>query len=344
METFLNDDAIKLVTEVTKKIIIQGDLNHAFELLDKNFSEISEKIATSILLNNAKYVTLCNKRDSGLISDSDADVEEAKIKLNLTRIITKVPGEIEIQKMLGKFKQPLYKSTSYENLEKILGPINHLVKINWLYKGILASKSVCQVVRSDGQKGTGFLLKNGYLMTNFHVLPNKDRARSAKIIFDYEEDLSGNMLKTSTFFLEPDDSKFSPIQEYDYAYIKVIDDNPANSLNQWGFLELDTFSEPQINDPVTIIQHPLGQAKQIALTANQIIGINGDKLFYLTDTEKGSSGSPVFNNEWQVIALHHAGKKEEDGGLLIDPSTAQKRGANEGILIKSIAQHIGVGI
>jgi endonuclease G len=94
---------------------------------------------------------------------------------------------------------------------------------------------------------------------------------------------------------------------------------------------------------VTIIQHPLGGTKQIALTANKIIGIDRDrhKLFYQTDTEPGSSGSPVFNNEWKVIALHHAGKTESDGGLVIDVKTGEKRGANEGILIKEIVQNIG---
>ena len=59
----------------------------------------------------------------------------------------------------------------------------------------------------------------------------------------------------------------------------------------------------------------------------------------MTDTERGSSGSPVFNNDWKVIALHHAGKTEEDGGLVINPATGEKRGANEGILIKNIVQH-----
>jgi V8-like Glu-specific endopeptidase len=28
---------------------------------------------------------------------------------------------------------------------------------------------------------------------------------------------------------------------------------------------------------------------------------------YTTDTLPGSSGSPVFNDNWEVVALHHAG-------------------------------------
>lgn len=33
----------------------------------------------------------------------------------------------------------------------------------------------------------------------------------------------------------------------------------------------------------------------------------GDFLHYRTDTAPGSSGAPVFNDQWQVVALHRAG-------------------------------------
>lgn len=56
------------------------------------------------------------------------------------------------------------------------------------------------------------------------------------------------------------------------------------------------------------------------------------RLHYRAPTEKGNSGSPVFNDGyWQVIALHHA------GGTLSrlngKPGTYQ---ANEGIAMRSI--------
>jgi len=338
MEIFPNDDAFKLVSEITNKLIEFNKLDEALEILDEKFSPISKDMSLSILLNKSQLNSLKNRLTNGLISSENATVAEARIKVNLTNIVNDAFKEIQIQQLLGKLKSGLYKTTSNENLEKILGPVNHLVKIRWLQQGIQAAKSVCQVLRADGEKGTGFILKNGFLMTNFHVLPTKEKVSSSKIIFDYEEDLLGNLRKTCEFYLEANDYPFSPISEFDYVYIK-IKDNPSNPISQWGYLELDTFSEPQIDNPVTIIQHPLGQTKQIALTANKIIGISGTRLLYMTDTERGSSGSPVFNNDWKVIALHHAGKTEEDGGLVINPATGEKRGANEGILIKNIVQH-----
>jgi len=335
MPSNVNENAIQPVIELVDELIMEDRLEDALELMLEKFSPISYTIKTSIILNKANYKSLKNSELLGTNPYVMSGI--AQIRSNLLTIMSDIPKTIQIQQKLGKLKS-IYSSTSKENLEKILGLGNNLVKINWLAKGLEASKSVCQVVRADGAKGTGFLLKNGYLMTNAHVLPNKKIASAAKIIFDYEEDLLGNNRKTSEFFLDGEDSTFSPLDKLDFAYIK-IKDNKANPLAKWGFLELDKFSEPQINSVVTIIQHPLGQTKQIAVTANTIIGINGPKLLYLTDTERGSSGSPVFNNDWKVIALHHAGKTEEDGGLLINPETGEKRGANEGILIKNIVQN-----
>jgi V8-like Glu-specific endopeptidase len=330
-----NVEAIKMVIEGTRKCIMFDKLDDAFNILEKHISPISRQLYTSVLLNKASLVGLNQQIINGLITQSNANVAKANIKMNLLNIMDQIPTEIEIQQMLGNLSKGIYKSTTDDNLERILGSTNHIVKINWLFKGIEKSRSVCQVIRSDGVKGTGFVLKNGYLMTNDHVIPNRDRAATSKIVFDFEEDIYGNMRKTSEFRLDPDDAVFSPVTELDYAYIK-IKDNMANPLSNWGFLELDTFTDPQVGNPVNIIQHPLGQTKQIALTANKILGISDPKLLYETDTERGSSGSPVFNNDWKVIALHHAGKTEEDGGLVIDSSTGERRGANEGILIRKI--------
>jgi V8-like Glu-specific endopeptidase len=224
-------------------------------------------------------------------------------------------------------------------LEKILGSKSHLVKISWLAKGLQAAKSVCRVVLPNGTKGTGFVLKGGFLLTNFHVLPSANAAANAKIEFDFEEDMTGNSKQIVSYSLESATFKSSPITKLDYAYVK-IQDNMAQPLSQWGFLETNTFSEPQAGEPINIIQHPNGETKQIALTYNEVIGVFEHRLHYLTDTEKGSSGSPAFDNDWKVIALHHAGKTAAEGGLNIDKQ-GNKKAANEGILMKYIMADLG---
>lgn len=339
MSKLTTENALKLLTSSIRKLVQLNKIDEAFTILEREVSKISNSLSTTIILQQASYNELNKSILEGVLTSEQAIARRVGIKGNILRLMATIPAEIETQLILGNIHTSIYTTTEENQLEAIIGTDN-LSKINWLEKGIKASKSVCQVVREDGKKGTGFLLEGGYLMTNFHVLPNKERAEGAKIVFDYEEDMLGNQRTTSEYFLEAEDSKFSPlIDGLDYAYIKVRD-KPEKPLSGWGVLELDDFSEPQLNDPVTIIQHPLGETKQIALTANEIVSINKPKLFYSADTQRGSSGSPVFNKDWRVIALHHAGRSDKDGGLIINAATGERKGANEGILIKDIIKDL----
>ncbi|MCG5060789.1 MAG: trypsin-like peptidase domain-containing protein [Limnoraphis sp. WC205] len=57
-------------------------------------------------------------------------------------------------------------------------------------------------------------------------------------------------------------------------------------------------------EPVTIIQHPQGRRKEIIVSNNRTLLMFQDYLFYEADADLSSSGSPVFNQEWQLVALH----------------------------------------
>jgi hypothetical protein len=71
----------------------------------------------------------------------------------------------------------------------------------------------------------------------------------------------------------------------------------------WGYLDLvDT--TVKVNDYVNIVQHPSGLPKQIALYHNVVAYADDSRVQYLTDTEPGSSGSPVFDSHWRVVAIH----------------------------------------
>ena len=77
--------------------------------------------------------------------------------------------------------------------------------------------------------------------------------------------------------------------------------------------------EPIISGfPVNIIQHPLGERKKISMHNSNLVDISDDQddsdfCYYTTDTLKVSSGSPVFNKDWEVIALHRCGVPEMEG-------------------------------
>jgi V8-like Glu-specific endopeptidase len=98
---------------------------------------------------------------------------------------------------------------------------------------------------------------------------------------------------------------------------------------KWGWLPLlpkGISSGRRVN----IIQHPSGQPKQISLQNNFVQYVGGNVAQYVTSTLAGSSGSPVFNDAWEVVALHHA------GGNISEPTTQRRFFRNEGILVNSI--------
>ena len=111
---------------------------------------------------------------------------------------------------------------------------------------------------------------------------------------------------------------------------------------------------------MNIIQHPGGGRKQIVFRESTLKltpkGKDLDNVAHYTgDTKPGSSGSPVFSDAWEVIALHHSGVPDTDerGWLDVngnpwdrdtDPKMERvKWVANEGIrvsrLVKRIEQH-----
>lgn len=67
----------------------------------------------------------------------------------------------------------------------------------------------------------------------------------------------------------------------------------------------------RIGDSATIIGHPLGGAKLVSLEQNEVKEITDTRLYYLSATDPGSSGSPVFNAQWQLTGMHRAGIDEK---------------------------------
>ena len=58
--------------------------------------------------------------------------------------------------------------------------------------------------------------------------------------------------------------------------------------------------------------------------------VDDNVVQYLTDTMPGSSGSPVFNAAWEVVALHHS------GGWFREPGGKEQLFRNEGIAIGQV--------
>lgn len=92
----------------------------------------------------------------------------------------------------------------------------------------------------------------------------------------------------------------------------------SNPGDHWGYIPLENDPAYAVEQLVNIIQHPRARQKEVALQKNQVTHIYANHLRYKTDTQRGSSGSPVFNNQWQLIALHHAGGEKDSNGTWVN--------------------------
>jgi V8-like Glu-specific endopeptidase len=212
-------------------------------------------------------------------------------------------------------------------LEKIIGTASTLVPISYLEIGLLRSRAVARIKLASTASGTGFLTTHNRLITNHHVLPDNDAARTAKAQFNYQTTADGLNAGVDEYGFVPD-VEFRTSEADDWTVVRV-DGDPAA---KWGSLALAP-AVIETGDRVNIIQHPLGQRKQVSFYSNVVVFVGSNRVQYLTDTEPGSSGSPVFDKQWNVVALHHS------GGWLPEPNGADATRSfyrNEGILIDAV--------
>jgi len=231
------------------------------------------------------------------------------------------------------------------DLERIIQETNSFLDVEkWRNRLGDIEPKVCRV-EVDSNKGaiygTGFLLGPDVVISNYHVLEsvilgdkgsstsNGESAKPADVVlrFDYKRLADGTTLNPGTVYHLRlvdwliDSSETEPpgttpaIDQLDYVLLWVDGtpgDDPVGNQNaapKRGFLEPFTSYQFSPNTPLFIVQHPQGDPLQLALDTNAIIGVNaaGTRVTYRTNTLPGSSGSPCFNSDWELVALHHAG-------------------------------------
>jgi endonuclease G len=233
--------------------------------------------------------------------------------------------------------------------------------VKWFRGGALVSESVAflTVTRyTDGKiqtkigssepikySGTGWLIGKQYVITNHHVINARDdqecpaseadlitQAKNTMISFDYEnkdEEQTCKKVKVDSL------SEWSSYGKngLDFAILKLekpSERQPLVLAPQWLYENVEGL-------PVNIIHHPDWGPKKASARNNSVYEIDKLYISYYTDTSTGSSGAPVFNDDWKVIALHRNAKKL--------PTSANFQGkmtdwTNAGIRIDKIVDYL----
>jgi hypothetical protein len=188
--------------------------------------------------------------------------------------------------------------------------------------------SVCRMrvsFAAGTQNGTAFRIAPNLLLTNWHVV-NYEGAlgTSATAEFGYDDDGQGGGLTSKAVACKMATVRGDPND--DWAIVE-----PDGALPDGiPIVKLSEAIDPANGALAFIVQHPGGERKRIAYVRNQITSFDNRVAHYLSDTQTGSSGSPVFHESGRLLALHRAGgRPQEVAGRM----PLRK---NEGILIPRI--------
>lgn len=210
-------------------------------------------------------------------------------------------------------------------------------RLEWLIEALnrlrVLKAAVCRLevsyVKGTGC-GTGFCIGPDLLLTNWHVVcPEGEPATAITATFGYEDDGKGQGLAGTA--VPCDVASIKSHAPDDWAVIRTS--TPLSAAIPVISLLTGT-AEPVANESAFIIQHPQGARKRVGYTRNRVTLVDERVVQYLTDTEEGASGSPVFNHAGRVIGLHHA------GGRPIEVAGRIPVKKNEGIRIERVRDGI----
>lgn len=163
--------------------------------------------------------------------------------------------------------------------------------------------------------GTGWLIAPGIVITNHHVIDARDtkkgeppatpqdfkaQAEKVEATFNYYKEPTKTSVECSGAQL------LASNKELDYAAIQLVE-----SVKVADRAVLPIIPTPPMlvrGARMNLVQHPKGGPLQYAIRNNFFVRLGEvpQLIRYQTDTESGASGSPVCNDDWQVVGLHHA--------------------------------------
>lgn len=227
-----------------------------------------------------------------------------------------------------------------QNLETVWDDTGYK-SLEWLLQAVARTRSVARLGPNMFEGwGSGFLIDGSWienswsdrklLLTNAHVCTD-DSDVQAQYPFP-----KGAKENTATFLgslgegAEPIQIKVndvlwtSPPSKLDASLLEIAD-VPEGAEKAPFCKEIpnfDVWEEKRVN----ILGHPKGLNIRVSLQDNKLISVDDRYLHYRTPTDPGSSGSPIFNQNWELVGIHHSASKEIQ--------------ANEGIRLDRILEEI----
>lgn len=305
--------------------------------------KVSDSVAIAARIHTKAATEQRNKALEAISSERplDAEPDESR-KVHRIQAVTGVSTEQAIR--LSNYEPGAKNGLAGERLvgaERIQGKTIDFVGVSFLDLARAAARTVGRVVfRNLKPVGSGFMVSDKLFLTNNHVIPSEEEAQQSFVEFNYELDIDGQPKSITRFALEPDEFFMTdPVKELDFTLVSLGECvNGSGKPSDFGYSPLINSDDKHVlGEFVNIIQHPEGDFKQVVIRENRLVHRLDSFLEYMTDTNPGSSGSPVFNDQWEAIALHHWGEPTQ---ITTPDGKKIRRDLNEGVRISSIFKEL----
>ena len=311
--------------------VARGDMEQAATYLGRYVTHKSDAFELASTLRQFEQVWMLDEEDM-----------QARALLDLLRshLLKRSGGEVltsaqNVSSMLNTA------SIESEQLEKVLGESGYQ-SYQWLLGAMRNARSVGRIWHGPDAIGTGFLLDGAALcsewtgqqvfITNNHVMSNPLSHAIAvlpeqvQITFDVlDGGIDADRYEVVEVLWQ------SPVAEFD-ATIAVLDTS-IDDVDSYRIAR--SMPQKKGTDRVYAIGHPRGGEISFSFQDNMLIDFDDRRMHYRTPTEGGSSGSPLFNEKWELIGLHHSGsetlKRINGNGTYA---------ANEGLQLPAIIEQI----
>ncbi|MDB4975930.1 MAG: V8-like Glu-specific endopeptidase [Myxococcaceae bacterium] len=173
-----------------------------------------------------------------------------------------------------------------------------------------AAEAVVRIQHPAGGAGTGaFISDGGLLLTNNHVLGSGRCAREGcSITLTFQHQRGTLSLPPRTLFAVPQHVSAG----LDMAVVQVfLDETRSKPLSTPHFLTFESrTAEELVGRHVTVVGHPLGRLKK--WSSGFVLDADGEWFESTVFSLPGNSGSPVLNDEGQLVGLLHRGAEGFD--------------------------------
>lgn len=309
--------------------------------LEKNLDAIAEGDNQTIRVFNlvTKWAKPRGQLYRLIMAAYNANSENPDLKQFYESVVLKNRYLVDITPNKPEFGPDIHwqGETDEIQLQSWLKPEPDYWDVGFLKRSIEQSAAVCRIEIPTRQiMGTGVLITQNCLLTNYHVLHTESddelRKNALNAVLKFGCFSSDKGIEDSGQVLRLDRDNpiicASETDKLDFVLLRVED--KITQLTEIKPARWKAQGLPREKQGINVLQHPEGDSMKLSISQDGVTGVDQERglVQYVNKTACGSSGSPCFDEDWYLVALHHAQRAKTFGTI------------REGILWSSIYQEI----